>query len=318
MQSSVCMLWGGLWFCFWTQTCKSFHSFDAASPRLIPEHMDLLSCSVFINKRITQTTIKKHGRFAKHVLVWCLRQYSYQHILHWPDASLASVYCLYLYSYCKHAMYWSRVKVASMSSQEQSVHLTFAVFKCGCVDQLVQLLQIQEESKKVWKFIIDREIEAPARFQAIQSYRCAISISGLQFLVSPYGCAVRISVLQLLVLLYACVAGVEPCRCQYTGLHQFFACPSGTFSVRHALNMQLCKDMYMWLSQPPSCYYSRRISQLQSWLFAYNRMIPTRHPSELCRCHCHLDSSHVFSWQSQLCFTHTWPWLAVIVIIVAV
>ena len=34
-------------------------------------------------------------------------------------------------------------------------------------------LQIKSESKKVWKFIIDREIEAPARFQAIQSYRCA-------------------------------------------------------------------------------------------------------------------------------------------------
>ena len=34
-------------------------------------------------------------------------------------------------------------------------------------------LQIKSQSKKVWKFIIDREIEAPARFQAIQSYRCA-------------------------------------------------------------------------------------------------------------------------------------------------
>ena len=34
-------------------------------------------------------------------------------------------------------------------------------------------MQIKSESKKVWKFIIDREIEAPARFQAIQSYRCA-------------------------------------------------------------------------------------------------------------------------------------------------
>ncbi|KAL3141541.1 Son of sevenless 1, variant 2 [Trebouxia sp. C0010 RCD-2024] len=36
--------------------------------------------------------------------------------------------------------------------------------------------EIQAESKKVWKFIIDREIEAPARFQAIQSYRAAMAI----------------------------------------------------------------------------------------------------------------------------------------------
>ena len=26
----------------------------------------------------------------------------------------------------------------------------------------------------MWKFIIDREIEAPDRFQAIQTYRCAV------------------------------------------------------------------------------------------------------------------------------------------------
>ncbi|DBA77107.1 hypothetical protein WJX77_005031 [Trebouxia sp. C0004] len=36
--------------------------------------------------------------------------------------------------------------------------------------------EIKSESKKVWKFIIDREIEAPARFQAIQSYRAAMAI----------------------------------------------------------------------------------------------------------------------------------------------
>ena len=33
--------------------------------------------------------------------------------------------------------------------------------------------EVAEESKRVWKFIIDREIEAPDRFQAIQTYRCA-------------------------------------------------------------------------------------------------------------------------------------------------
>jgi hypothetical protein len=33
--------------------------------------------------------------------------------------------------------------------------------------------EVEAETAKVWKFIIDREIEAPERFRAIQSYRCA-------------------------------------------------------------------------------------------------------------------------------------------------
>ena len=33
-------------------------------------------------------------------------------------------------------------------------------------------MQVQHESKKAFKFIIDREVEAPARFQSIQAYRC--------------------------------------------------------------------------------------------------------------------------------------------------
>lgn len=32
-------------------------------------------------------------------------------------------------------------------------------------------MQVQHESKKAFKFIIDREVEAPARFQSIQAYR---------------------------------------------------------------------------------------------------------------------------------------------------
>ena len=32
------------------------------------------------------------------------------------------------------------------------------------------------QSQQVWKFIINREIEAPARFQAIQTYRAAMAI----------------------------------------------------------------------------------------------------------------------------------------------
>ncbi len=35
---------------------------------------------------------------------------------------------------------------------------------------------MKAESKKVWKFIIEREIEAPARFQAIQTHRAAMAI----------------------------------------------------------------------------------------------------------------------------------------------
>jgi hypothetical protein len=31
--------------------------------------------------------------------------------------------------------------------------------------------ELLSEKRKAWKFIMDREIEAPARFQAIQSYR---------------------------------------------------------------------------------------------------------------------------------------------------
>ena len=36
--------------------------------------------------------------------------------------------------------------------------------------------QVKSESKKVWKFIIEREIEAPARFQAIQTHRAVMAI----------------------------------------------------------------------------------------------------------------------------------------------
>lgn len=37
-------------------------------------------------------------------------------------------------------------------------------------------MQVRSESKKVWKFIIEREIEAPARFQAIQTHRAVMAI----------------------------------------------------------------------------------------------------------------------------------------------
>lgn len=35
---------------------------------------------------------------------------------------------------------------------------------------------MKSESKKVWKFIIEREIEAPARFQAIQTHRAVMAL----------------------------------------------------------------------------------------------------------------------------------------------
>ena len=35
----------------------------------------------------------------------------------------------------------------------------------------VLMAEVEAESGRVWKFIIDREIEAPERFRAIQSYR---------------------------------------------------------------------------------------------------------------------------------------------------
>ena len=41
---------------------------------------------------------------------------------------------------------------------------------------LTSSMQVKSESKKVWKFIIEREIEAPARFQAIQTHRAVMAI----------------------------------------------------------------------------------------------------------------------------------------------
>ena len=35
----------------------------------------------------------------------------------------------------------------------------------------VLLEEVEMESERVWKFIIEREIESPDRFRAIQSYR---------------------------------------------------------------------------------------------------------------------------------------------------
>lgn len=36
--------------------------------------------------------------------------------------------------------------------------------------------ELMEESGKVWQFIMEREIESPERFQAIQSYRAAMAV----------------------------------------------------------------------------------------------------------------------------------------------
>lgn len=45
------------------------------------------------------------------------------------------------------------------------------------------MAQVKHESKKVWKFIIEREIEAPARFQVIQTHRAAMAILRQQVLL---------------------------------------------------------------------------------------------------------------------------------------
>lgn len=36
--------------------------------------------------------------------------------------------------------------------------------------------EIAGETSKAWQFVIDREVEAPERFQAIQSYRAAMAV----------------------------------------------------------------------------------------------------------------------------------------------
>lgn len=48
----------------------------------------------------------------------------------------------------------------------------------GITDILIMrvLLQAKKQSQQVWKFIVNREIEAPARFHAIQTYRAIMAI----------------------------------------------------------------------------------------------------------------------------------------------
>ena len=36
--------------------------------------------------------------------------------------------------------------------------------------------QVKQQSKQVWQFIMDREVEAPARFCAIQTHRAVLAI----------------------------------------------------------------------------------------------------------------------------------------------
>ena len=58
-------------------------------------------------------------------------------------------------------------------------------------------VQVKSESKRVWKFIIEREIEAPARFQAIQTHRAVMAI--LQQQACPF-CFIRQKVIIKLLL----------------------------------------------------------------------------------------------------------------------
>lgn len=37
-------------------------------------------------------------------------------------------------------------------------------------------VQVREQSRAVWHFILDREVEAPARFCSIQTFRAALAV----------------------------------------------------------------------------------------------------------------------------------------------
>lgn len=43
----------------------------------------------------------------------------------------------------------------------------------------VMLEEVELETERVWNFVIEREIEAPDRFRAIQSYRYAAYLLGI-------------------------------------------------------------------------------------------------------------------------------------------
>lgn len=62
-------------------------------------------------------------------------------------------------------------------------------------------MQVKSESKRVWKFIIEREIEAPARFQAIQTHRAAMALLRQQVLLA----AITPPMLSLLRDLLSCL-----------------------------------------------------------------------------------------------------------------
>lgn len=49
------------------------------------------------------------------------------------------------------------------------------------------LAEITDETRAVWQFLIDREIEAPERYSAIQSYRAAMAILRQQRLFVEVG-----------------------------------------------------------------------------------------------------------------------------------
>lgn len=62
------------------------------------------------------------------------------------------------------------------------------------------IVQIKEQSTLVWSFIVDREVEAPARFRAIQTYRAATAIAQQQVIAASS----RITCCHPIVPLLAC------------------------------------------------------------------------------------------------------------------
>lgn len=56
-------------------------------------------------------------------------------------------------------------------------------------------MQVKEQSSQVWRFILDREVEAPARFCAIQTHRASLAVLFQQVACNPF----------VIKLVYSCI-----------------------------------------------------------------------------------------------------------------
>ncbi|KAK9819620.1 hypothetical protein WJX72_000338 [[Myrmecia] bisecta] len=113
-----------------------------------------------INVAMRQRSIGHRGRMRGHILHW----------LRWPFAQALRLVQWQLgrtmLLACEVAMEY--MLGLSYSPQMQMLRSNPAARQL--------LAEVQDEIAKVWRFIIDREIEAPERFQAIQSYRATMAV----------------------------------------------------------------------------------------------------------------------------------------------